>query len=133
MEPGAIDDLRRRLDRTEIRLRRLYVLLIGLAVVGVGVLFLMGYRSGTFELAEIRTKSLEVRDELQAGSIRARTFHLVDGQGRVVGRFEQDEFTGKRCLTLTGGRSEARLCAESFEGASLTLSDTQGERVHRVP
>lgn len=133
MEPGAIDELRQRLNRTEVRLRRLYVLLIGLAVVAVGVLFLMGYRSGTFELAEIRTQSLEVRDELQAGSIQARTFHLVDNQGRVVGRFEQDEFTGKRCLTLTGGRSEARLCAEAFQGATLTLSDTQGNVLRQLP
>ncbi len=133
MEPGGIEELRQRLDRAEARLRRLYCLLVGLAVVGVGVLFLMGYRSGTFELAEIRTKSLEVRDDLQARTVRARKFHLVDGQGRVVGRFGRDDFTNERCLSITDGQSEAEVCVDSFKGAWLALSDTRGETLREIP
>lgn len=133
MEPGRIEELQERLDRAEVRLRRLYCLLVGLALVGVALLFLMGYRSGTFELAEIRTKSLEVRDDLQAKTVRARQFHLVDGQGRVVGRFERDDFTNERCLSVTDGRSEAKLCADSFKGAWLALSDTRGETLREIP
>lgn len=133
MEPGRIEELRRRLDRAEVRLRRLYCLLVGLAVVGVGVLFLMGYRSGTFELAEIRTKSLEVRDGLEAKTVRARKFHLVDGRGRVVGRFERDDFTNERCLSMTAGQSEAKICVDSFEGAWLALSDTRGKTLREIP
>lgn len=133
MEPGGIEELRQRLDRAEARLRRLYCLLVGLAVVGVGVLFLMGYRSGTFELAEIRTKSLEVRDDLQARTVRARKFHLVDGQGRVVGRFGRDDFTNERCLSIADGQSEAEVCVDSFKGAWLALSDTRGETLREIP